>query len=264
MSEALEPAAAGTRSLSTARAVLRVLDFLARHPEGVRADEVARFVGKSVSTAYYLLASLCAEGFAIHDSHAGLYRAVPATRPAEPPAEPLGPLEAAVERLLRQTHKRSYVGFAAADGIEIAIVRGRQGMPRVPGLGTTITDQAHALAIGKVALAHGGRSRVENYLRRGLRKFTARTITEPDHLLAELEEVRRRGIAVDREEFGPDFCCVAAPILGARQRLGAVLALSATTHAFDIEQFDLIGAVREVASTVAERDSKQLQKSPFS
>ena len=47
------------RGLSTARAALQVTWLLARDPDGVRADEVAQALGKSVSTAYNLLASLC-------------------------------------------------------------------------------------------------------------------------------------------------------------------------------------------------------------
>ena len=62
------------RSLSTARAVLRVLSMLAEHPGGVGAEEVAEALGKSVSTAYYLLTSLCAEGYAVHERR-GVYRA---------------------------------------------------------------------------------------------------------------------------------------------------------------------------------------------
>ena len=52
------------RGLSTARAALSVTWLLARAPDGVRADEVAELLGKSVSTAYNLLASLCDEGVA--------------------------------------------------------------------------------------------------------------------------------------------------------------------------------------------------------
>jgi hypothetical protein len=45
------------RGLATARAVLKVLAHLERHPKGVRAAEVAEVVNKSTSTAYYLLAN---------------------------------------------------------------------------------------------------------------------------------------------------------------------------------------------------------------
>ena len=60
------------RGLATARTVLQALHHLEANPDGVRADDVAHVVGKSASTAYYLLASLVAEGFATHDG--GLYR----------------------------------------------------------------------------------------------------------------------------------------------------------------------------------------------
>ena len=77
---------AGRRGLSTARAVLQVLSFLEQHPDGVRADDVARVVGKSVSTAYYLLASLVEEGFAVHEGGALPRRSTrsPRRRPRAP------------------------------------------------------------------------------------------------------------------------------------------------------------------------------------
>ena len=75
---------AGRRGLTTARAVLQVLSFLEQHPDGVRADDVAQVVGKSVSTAYYLLASLVEEGFAVHEG--GVYRAQHEVATPAPPA----------------------------------------------------------------------------------------------------------------------------------------------------------------------------------
>src|SRR6185436_8363887 len=102
------------RGLSTARAALQVAWLLAARPEGVRADEVAETLGRSVSTAYNLLASLCEEGVAEHHP-GGLYRLTPGfrdvvatgvTRPAE-----LHDLSAVADDLLARTHKRSYVGL---------------------------------------------------------------------------------------------------------------------------------------------------------
>ena len=62
------------RGLSTARAALQVAWLLAARPEGVRADHIAETLGKSVSTAYNLLASLCEEGVATHEA-GGVYNA---------------------------------------------------------------------------------------------------------------------------------------------------------------------------------------------
>jgi DNA-binding IclR family transcriptional regulator len=235
----------GRRGLTTARAVLQVLSFLEEHPDGVRADDVAHVVGKSASTAYYLLASLVEEGFAVHES--GLYRARHA--PAAPaPATGRHVLEDAVDDLFLRTHKRCYLGVVRGGVIEITVVRGRQGIARMPGLGTQITDNAHALAMGKVVLARLRPAALARYVTRGLRRYTPTTITEPPALDRELQDVREQGYAVDREEFDEDFCCVAAPVLDERGRLVAILGLSASTRAFDAEQADLATAVRDLAA----------------
>ncbi len=236
------------RGLATARAALQVLAFLEDHPDGVRADDVARVVGKSASTAYYLLASLVEEGFAVHDA-GGLYR--PLRRPAATPEAGHG-LEDAVDDLFLRTHKRCYLGVVRSGAIEITVVRGRQGIARMPGLGAQIRDNAHALAMGKVALALLPPDAVARYVERGLKRFQPGTITSAAALAAELETVRANGYAVDREEFDEDFCCVAAPVLAGHGRLAAILGLSASTRAFDAEHADLADAVRDVAREAGE------------
>ena len=235
----------GRRGLSTARAVLQVLSLLEQHPDGVRADDVAQVVGKSVSTAYYLLASLVDEGFAVHEG--GVYRAqhevaAPAPKPDR------DELEDAVDDLFLRTHKRCYLGVVRAGVIEITVVRGRQGIARMPGLGTQITDNAHALAMGKVVLARLRPAALARYIGDGLTRYTPSTVTSPDALARELREVRANGYAVEREEFDRDFCCIAAPVLDEHRRLAAVLGLSATTRAFDAEFGALTAAVRDLAA----------------
>ena len=233
------------RGLATARSVLHVLAHLEAHPEGVRADEVAHIVGKSGSTAYYLLASLVEEGFATHDG--GLYR--PRRMPQEhPAADARHQLEDAVDDLFLRTHKRCYLGVVRHGGIEITVVRGRQGIARMPGLGTQITDNAHALAMGKIVLAQLRPAGLARYIGHGLARYTPATITAADQLTRELQAVRAQGYAVDREEFDEDFCCVAAPVPGEHGRLAAILGLSASTRAFDAEHMELAATVREIAA----------------
>jgi DNA-binding IclR family transcriptional regulator len=236
------------RGLTTARAVLKVLAFLGRRPDGVRASEVAEEVGKSISTAYYLLASLCEEGFAIHDPHGGLYRWRDRDAQLEPDGvEATDDLAGVVEALFRRTHKRSYLGRVEHGTIEIVAVRGRQGMPLIPGLGHRISDSAHAVAMGKVVLAQLADEARWRYARRGMRPFTPNTITSPEALMAELDQVRRRGFAIEIEEFQEGFCGIAAPILDPRGRFHAVLGLSASKRAYEAEHDQLLGAVVDTA-----------------
>jgi DNA-binding IclR family transcriptional regulator len=66
----------------------------------------------------------------------------------------------------------------------------------------------------------------------------------------ELEEIRRIGHAVDREEVRLGLTCVAAPILRRGQAIGAV-SLSAATHSFEPEAF--ARGVRQTAKDIAAR-----------
>jgi acetyl-CoA synthetase len=245
------------RGLSTARAALQVAWLLASRPEGIRADAVAEKLGKSVSTAYNLLVSLCDEGVAVHHS-GGLYRLAPAfaemvASAAAAPAEEPDDLSGVVSELLARTHKRSYLGVPRAGAMHVVLERGAQGMARLPGPGACIADNAHALALGKVALAMAPPEVVERYLQAGLRRFSAHTITEPDALRDELCEVRRRGFAVDCEEFDEDFCCISAAVLDPRGRFLAAIGISMTRKAFDDEHESLAQTVVAVALAAGAR-----------
>ena len=252
---ATQPHSSTRRGLSTARAALQVTWLLAARPEGVRADEVAEALGKSVSTAYNLLASLCDEGVAAHHP-GGVYRLAPGFRDAVvtgvAKAAELHDLSGLVSDLLARTHKRSYLAVARGGALEIVHERGLQGMPKLPGLQPRVQYTAHALAIGKVVLALGRPELVERYIAHpGLRRFTPHTITDPFALAAELDTVRRRGYAVECEELYPDFCCIAAPVHDARGRVLAVLGISMTRRAFDDERESLARVLVEVASVPA-------------
>ena len=218
----------------------------------MRADEVADVLGKSVSTAYNLLASLCEEGVAAHHP-GGLYRLAPGFREAVVTgvarAAELHDLSTLVPDLLARTHKRSYLAVVRGGALEIVQERGLQGMPKLPGLKPRIGDMSHALALGKVVLALGSPELVERYVARpGLRRFTPGTITDPAALHVELDMVRRRGYAVECEELHPDFCCIAAPVRDAQGRVLAVLGLSMTRRAFDEERESLARVLLELTS----------------
>jgi DNA-binding IclR family transcriptional regulator len=239
------------RGLSTARAALQVAWLLAERPQGIRADDVAEELGKSVSTAYNLLVSLCDEGVAVHHS-GGLYRLAPAfgemvTTARVTPADEPQDLSGVVVELLAHTHKRSYLGIVRAGELRVVLERGSQGMPKLPGLGAHIADNAHALALGKVVLAMAPPEVVERYVQAGLRRFSAHTITDPDALRDELREVRRRGFAIDCEEFDKDFCCIGAPVLDPQGRLLAAIGISMTRRAFDDDHETLAHTVVGVA-----------------
>lgn len=233
------------RGLSTAHAALQVTWLLARDPEGVRADEVAGALGKSVSTAYNLLASLCDAGVA-ERRPGSVYRLTTLFRETVAEQADRHDLSGVVDDLLARTHKRAYLAVVRAGQLRVVLERGMQGMPKLPGMRPEIEDNAHALALGKVVLALEPREAVERYLRGGLKRFTPATITDPSRLFAELREVRLTGVAAECEEFGKDFCCLAAPVLDRRRRFLGAVGISMSRHAFDTERAQLEETLRDV------------------
>lgn len=245
-------------NLTTARCALQALALLENRPEGVRAEEVATTVGKSISTAYYLLRALCEEGFAVHDPHRGVYRAMlhgddrnhesdVADRPGDTRRELS--LAALADELFSRTRKRSYVGVLRRGAVEIVEVRGRQGLPRQPGLGDRISDAAHATGMGKVVLSLMRPVAVDRYIDRGLRRFTPVTNLDGAQLRRELKEARGRGYATEVEELAPDFCCIAAPVFDADGGLRAIVGISMSLRSFEDSAEVLSRAVMQVAAT---------------
>ncbi len=84
----------------------------------------------------------------------------------------------------------------------------------------------HCTALGKVLLAHDSEA-LEKFLGKGpLPALTANTITNPEVLKRELEQVRSQGYATDWEEFHEGNICVAAPVRNYRGRVVAAISLS--------------------------------------
>ena len=240
------PVAASSRSLSTARSVLRVFALLLEHPAGVRADEVAKALGKSVSTAYYLLTSLCEEGFAVHESK-GVYRRA---RGLESSTAAVGEhahpnhalhdgLAGTVDELFLLTRKRSYLGVVKAGRIEIVAFYGRQGVPRMPGLGSEIRDSAHALAMGKVVLSLLSPNAAGSVLARGLNAFTPQTITRPTTWPASSSGCAATATRWTARSSTRTSAASRRPIFDTRGRFVAALGASTTASVFDADREDL-------------------------
>ncbi len=91
---------------------------------------------------------------------------------------------------------------------------------------------AYCSGLGKAILANVHRDAVERVLPEHLEALTPHTITDRRAFLAHLAEVRRRGYALDDEEFMEGVRCVAVPIMGPGGE--AVAAVSISGPAFRI------------------------------
>ena len=94
----------------------------------------------------------------------------------------------------------------------------------------------HCTASGKVFLASLPRSKRQKLARElDLQKITPNTIDEPDRLVSELDVVRKRGYAVDNEEFMEGMVAVAVPVVDRNKRYFASLAFHCPRQRMDID-----------------------------
>ena len=250
-------AKAAQRGLETARAVLKVLNYLVAHPGGVSPAEVGEFLGKSAHTAYYLLNSLCLEGFAEHGADHKYYLKL--SRNAAPPSDAVASaeiLKGFVGQLNRATRCRVYLWIQTGDRVHLEQTIGNQGQPKALSEGHILSDELHATATGKLVLANLSKNELQAYCKKpGLKAFTAHTITKANHLEAELDEVRQNGVALSQEEYASGLFAIAAPVtLQSNDRtLIATFEIAVPKSRFQIDRQRLIKQTQTTAAQARQK-----------
>ena len=103
---------------------------------------------------------------------------------------------------------------------------------------------AHATNLGKVLLADLSRERVEAIIaERGLAAYTPQTITDPAELEADLELIRRRGYAVDNEEYDEGLRCIGAPVRDHSGHVVAALGIGGPVTRITPERVEELGGL---------------------
>ncbi|SCZ49686.1 transcriptional regulator, IclR family [Epibacterium ulvae] len=85
--------------------------------------------------------------------------------------------------------------------------------------------------VGKAMMAFLDENTQADAIRRqAFLAHTPTTLASPDALLAELAEIKRDGVAFDREEHEPGIICIAAPILSEGGRVIGALSITTSTQ----------------------------------
>ena len=89
------------------------------------------------------------------------------------------------------------------------------------------SNPVHCTSVGKAMLAFLPEERIADVIRRTrFERFTSRTIATAEALKTEIEKTRRRGYAVDDEEFEEGLRCIAVPVLDAQRFPVAAVSVS--------------------------------------
>jgi DNA-binding IclR family transcriptional regulator len=209
-----------TRARSgTVQSVVRSLELLeavaGRSESGLL--ELAERTGLRPSTAHRLLATLVERGYVVQNAQNSRYRlghrvVALAGRAEDRMARLRASVEPWMRRILEQYDEST--NLAVLDRFSVVYVDQLESS-RAVRMFTRIGSRvpAHATGVGKALLAFQPAPMLEQlYAGEPFAELTARTITSAESLRQELERVRRRGYALDREEYDDGVACVAAPI----------------------------------------------------
>jgi len=231
---------------------LKILDLMAAAEGGIGITELAAELGVDKSSASRLVQTLASYGYAEQDADTRRYRLGPQIVRLSRSLLTRMPLRDQAKPFLRQLVERTgecahLAILAQGQAMYVDQVESLASLRVTTGVGTLAP--LHCTALGKSFLAFGGEP-----LPSELPSFTPRTITSLETLRAHLEQTRRRGYAVDDEEYEYGVRCVAAPVYDFRGKVVGAIGISGPAGRIGLEQLAQVGvAVVEVSQALSNR-----------
>ncbi|NMD38155.1 MAG: IclR family transcriptional regulator, partial [Christensenellaceae bacterium] len=103
-----------------------------------------------------------------------------------------------------------------------------------------IQADTYCTGVGKSLLAYQDQNIIDDIIKKGLKPYTKNTITNSEVLNEELEEIRKRGYAIDNMEHEHGIKCVAVPLFNVTGEVVAAMSISGPSLRFgdkEIEKF---------------------------
>ncbi len=246
-------------SVKSALRVLEILELLIDDQRPVSFSDIASRLGYPRSSLHGLLKTMESRGWLEFDADRRRYwlgirawEAGNAFRRGIDHVERARPYMEAIRDSLDET-----VQLAVLDGrhnVYLAKVDGSQRLSLASDVGRRL--EAHATGVGKTLLAALSPGELRSRLAGiDLERFTPTTITSIAALEAELQQIRRRGYALDREEYTVGVRCVAVPIRDHSQAVVAAISVSVPSVRFDLDRQE---AARELLLETAAQLSMAL------
>ncbi|KUN67281.1 transcriptional regulator [Streptomyces canus] len=239
---------------------LRILEAVAQH-QPVTVGELTKIFGLPKSTVQRTLVTLAEAGW-LRASRKDTTRwevgaRVLAVRPAALQGSSL--FAAARDPMVQLRDKvNETIHLSVPDALQCMVVVDRVDCDHPVRTFHAIGDTSplHATATGRAVLAHLPKQDIEELIRQGLERYSETTPADPEELRAELRRIRTDGYAVNRNQWRPGVCAIAAPILDEDGTPLATVAISMPDSRYDADELPEWG--RLVADTAAEITGRRL------
>lgn len=246
----------------TANRVLDILELLAESPAGSALRDLSKQLDAPKSSLLPLLRTLTERGYISHNDQG--YRLGTKVLELSSGLDTERDLRQLAHdhlvALRNQTDESTILARLTSDRKAVVYIDKVEGHHRILAAAKIgETRPLHATSSGKLLLANMPAAEREETLNRlELTRFTDKTITDRQQLMAEIDDILRQGFCINIDQSVLGHCAIAAPI---RDHWGEVIAacvLSAPTERVK----DALPAMTAALQTTAARISQQLGYKP--
>ncbi|MHB0887064.1 MAG: IclR family transcriptional regulator [Bacillota bacterium] len=243
----------GVRSVSRA---LAILEAMARNEEALGLVAISKLVDLDPTTTHRLLQTMQQHGFVAQSPIDGKYalgirvfqigNSVTHLTALRQVARPF------IQVLMERTGETA--NLAIKDGLEAAYVEQVTG----PHFLRTFTEVGrgiplHATAVGKALLIGANEAELKRLAAGGLARYTDKTATTRERLLAEIDKCKSQGYSVDDEEFETGARCLGAPVVLPDGRVYCAISVSGPVTRMTHERVQaLIPVIIKSAAEIAQ------------
>lgn len=242
---------------------IQVLELLAKNKGGMRLVDIAKALQFSQTSTFNILATLEDAGYATQDPRTLHYKLGIGVIYLAQSIEDIYELSSRGKRLIGELASDigETVQFAVLGQME-SIITYQVKSSNYLSITVNAGDRfpLHTSASGKAFMAFAmNRDEVEKVIQeRGLSRFTDKTITSREALLAELERIRTQGYAIEDEEYAEYVQGVAVPVRGRKGEFLTALTmagLKTRTHLPDNPQLiqKMIRCAEEISADFGRR-----------
>ncbi|MDD5483552.1 MAG: IclR family transcriptional regulator [Kiritimatiellae bacterium] len=227
------------RSLDKA---LRLVDLIADAAEGIGNNDLSRKIGLERTTVFRLLETLAMHNYVRRDPVTKKYalgnRILELSLMIRKGRRLQDISRSYLRKLARETGETAHL--AVLNGDEIIIVDQEMGGHLI-GVHTHVGmhEPIHCTALGKALLFRMNGNEIGEIIGGNrLQAYSKNTITTLDKLQQELVASRKRGYALDNEEYKQGVRCLAAPVLDHRGMVAAAIGISGLLKRLTKEKLD--------------------------
>jgi DNA-binding IclR family transcriptional regulator len=243
MFHAVEPKTSPTQSPPEVRALsrgLRLLEILTDTPDGLSLTELTQEAQLSKSSTHRLLHTLKSNGYVLQNPTNSHY--LPSLKLLELGSKLLqnndlhDVARVVLKDLVAITGETVHLVLLDQNSaVYVEKVESPNSIRMYSKIGMRVP--LHCTGVGKAILAYLADDKLDAFFRNShLTRFSERTITNPEILKAQLEEIRANGYAIDDGEHEEQILCLAVPLFARNHQVVGAVSITAVSFRVNMEK----------------------------